>query len=55
MSGASLEERVRQIAAGAAVDRNLEIVHVEVARNGRSLIVRIFIDKPGGVTHGDCA
>ncbi len=55
MSRASLEERVREIAAHAAADRNLELVHLEVARSGRSLIVRIFIDKPGGVTHGDCA
>ncbi len=55
VSRASLEERVREIAAHAAADRNLELVHLEVARSGRSLIVRIFIDKPGGVTHGDCA
>ena len=55
MSAASLEERVREITARAAADRSLELVHVEVARSGRSLTVRVFIDKPGGVTHEDCA
>ena len=55
MSATSLEERVREIAARAASDRNFELVHVEVAKGGRNLTVRVFIDKPGGVTHEDCA
>ena len=55
MEGASIEERVREIVGRVAAERGLELVHTEVARNGRSTVVRIFIDKPGGVTHEDCS
>jgi ribosome maturation factor RimP len=39
----------------AAAERGLEVVHVEFASSGRTTVVRIFIDKPGGVTHDDCS
>jgi ribosome maturation factor RimP len=32
----------------------LEIVEVELKGSGKARILRIFIDKPEGVTHGDC-
>ncbi|MCP9495039.1 MAG: ribosome maturation factor RimP [Pyrinomonadaceae bacterium MAG19_C2-C3] len=53
----SIEARVREVAEGAAGDYGLELVHVEVARSGGrgETIARIFIDKPEGVTHKDCA
>ncbi|MDQ3806395.1 MAG: ribosome maturation factor RimP [Acidobacteriota bacterium] len=51
----SIEGRVREIAERAAADRGLELVHAEVSGGGRSPIVRVFIDKPGGVTHEDCS
>lgn len=51
----SVEGRVREIAEGVAADRGLELVHAEVAGGGRSPVIRIFIDKPGGVTHEDCS
>ena len=53
--GASVEERVREIAARAAEERGLELVHVEFAGGARAPVVRVFIDKPGGVTHEDCS
>ena len=53
--GASVEERVREIAARAAAERGLELVHVEMARTGRLRTLRVFIDRPDGVTHEDCA
>jgi len=53
--GASVEERVREIAARTAAERGLELVHVELARTGRLRTLRVFIDKPGGVTHEDCS
>lgn len=53
--GASVEERVRELAERAAGERGLELVHVEMARTGRLRTLRIFIDKPGGVTHEDCS
>ena len=55
MATASVEERVREVAARVAADRGLELVHVECASSGRTTVVRIFIDKPGGVTHEDCS
>jgi len=52
---ASVEERVRELAARVVADRGLELVHAEIASSGRTLVVRIFIDKPAGVTHQDCS
>lgn len=53
----SIEDRIREVAERAAAERGVELVHVETARgSGRgAVIVRIFIDKPEGVTHADCA
>ena len=50
-----VSERVREIAERVAAENNLELVHVDVAGTERSPAVRIFIDKPGGVTVGDCS
>ena len=55
MSPSSIEERVQAIAEGIAIDRGLELVHAEVAGPDNKPLVRIFIDKPAGVTHQDCA
>ncbi len=43
------------MAERVAVEHGLELVHVEMATVGRLPVARIFIDKPGGVTHADCA
>jgi ribosome maturation factor RimP len=51
----SIEARVREIARRTAEERGLELVHVEFAGGARSPVVRVFIDKPGGVTHSDCS
>jgi ribosome maturation factor RimP len=51
----SIAERVRAIAERVATDHGLELVHAEVAGPEGKPILRIFIDKPGGVTHEDCA
>jgi ribosome maturation factor RimP len=51
----SIEERVRAIAERAAIERGLELVHAEVAGPEGKPILRIYIDKPDGVTHEDCA
>ncbi len=55
MGARSIEERVREIADRVAIDHGLELVHAEVAGPVGKPIVRIFIDKPGGVTHEDCS
>jgi ribosome maturation factor RimP len=55
MGAGSIEERVQAIAERAAIDHGLELVHAEVAGPENKPIVRIYIDKPGGVTHQDCS
>jgi ribosome maturation factor RimP len=55
MGSSSVEERVQAIAERVAIDNGLELVHAEVAGPDNKPIVRVFIDKPNGVTHQDCA
>lgn len=50
----SIEDKVRAIAERVAASEGLEIVEVEWRGGSRAGVLRIFIDKEGGVTHGDC-
>jgi ribosome maturation factor RimP len=49
------EDRVREIADRVASSVGLEVVEIEFRGGGKSRMLRVFIDKPGGVTHEDCA
>jgi ribosome maturation factor RimP len=51
----SVADRVLAIAERVTLDHGLELVHAEVAGPDNKPIVRIFIDKPNGVTHRDCS
>ena len=55
METSDIERRIREIAERVVAEHGLEFVHAEVGVLGRSAAVRIFIDKPGGVTHEDCS
>jgi len=55
MDSGAVVERVCQIAEQAAIDHGVELVHTEVAGPEGHPVVRVFIDKPGGVTHDDCS
>ncbi|MGI8897900.1 MAG: ribosome maturation factor RimP [Pyrinomonadaceae bacterium] len=55
MGARSIEKRVHEIAEKVAIDHGLELVHAEVAGPDNKPIVRIFIDKPEGVTHEHCS
>src|ERR1051325_1256498 len=46
--------KIEEIAKRVAGSEGLELVEVEVKGGGTHRFVRISIDKPGGVTHGDC-
>ncbi len=46
---------VRQVVERVAASSGLEVVEVEMRGTGGNRRLRIFIDKPGGVTHEDCA
>jgi ribosome maturation factor RimP len=55
MEDQSIADRVQEIAERVAIDHGLELVHAEVAGPDNNPIVRVFIDKPQGVTHDDCS
>jgi ribosome maturation factor RimP len=55
VGASSIEERVKAIAERVTTDHGLELVHAEVAGPENKPIVRVFIDKPEGVTHADCS
>jgi ribosome maturation factor RimP len=48
-------EKIRELAEPAAKALKLELVHIEIAGTRSRKIVRIYIDKPGGVSIEDCA
>jgi ribosome maturation factor RimP len=47
--------QVRQIAERVAASQGLELVELEFRGGGKARMLRVYIDKPGGVTHEDCA
>ena len=46
--------KIEEIAHRVAESEGMELVEVEVKGGGVNRFVRISIDKPDGVTHGDC-
>jgi ribosome maturation factor RimP len=50
----TLVDRITEIARRAAAREGIDVWDVELAGSGRARVLRIYIDKPGGVTHADC-
>ena len=50
----AVASKIEEVAQRVAQSEGLELVEVEVKGGGNSRFVRIAIDKPEGVTHGDC-
>jgi ribosome maturation factor RimP len=50
----ALRERIEEIANNVATPRGIEVVEVELLGAGKQRVLRIFIDKPEGVSHADC-
>jgi len=46
--------KLTEIGEHAARNTGVEIVEIQVRGAGKSRLLRVYIDKPGGVTHGDC-
>lgn len=46
--------KVAEIASRVGASEGIEIVEVEILGGGNSRVVRIYIDKPTGVSHADC-
>src|ERR1051325_10153021 len=49
----TVTSKIEEIAQRVAGSEGLELVEVEVKGGGNNRFVRISIDKPDGVTHGD--
>jgi len=49
-----LVNRIAQLGERVAAATGIEIVEVQLRGAGKSRLLRVYIDKSGGVTHGDC-
>lgn len=47
-------DRITALGEQAAAGTSIELVEVQLRGAGRAQLLRVFIDKPEGVTHGDC-
>lgn len=47
-------DKVQAIAERVGASEGIEIVDVQLLGGGAHRMLRLFIDKPAGVTHGDC-
>jgi len=48
-------DQVHAITERVAASLGVEVVELELRGGGKARMLRIFIDKPNGVTHEDCA
>lgn len=48
-------ERVEEIVLPLLSDLGLELVDIEYQREGRGWVLRLYLDKEGGITLDDCA
>lgn len=46
--------RITGIAERVGASEGIEVVEVRLAGAGRGRLLRIYIDRPGGVSHADC-
>jgi ribosome maturation factor RimP len=46
--------KIEEIAERVARSEGIEVVEVELKGGGRNQLLRIYIDKPEGITHADC-
>jgi ribosome maturation factor RimP len=54
MNRTDIVAKIQEIAERVAQPEGLEIVEIELKGAGRHQVLLIVIDKPDGVTHGDC-
>lgn len=54
MPGESLAGKIKDIVSPIIESQHIELVDVEFKREDQNMYLRIFIDKPGGVTIEDC-
>jgi ribosome maturation factor RimP len=49
-----LVDKITELGDRSAIGTDIEIAEVQIRGAGSARLLRIYIDKPGGVTHGDC-
>jgi ribosome maturation factor RimP len=54
LSRDAVVSNIRNIAERVGASAGIEIVELELLGGGKSRLLRIFIDKPEGVSHADC-
>ena len=54
MSRKKIEDIITEIALPITQENNYELVDVEFVKEGANWYLRIYIDKPGGITIDDC-
>lgn len=47
-------DKLTELGERAALGTPIELVEIQLRGAGKSRLLRVYIDKPGGVTHGDC-
>ena len=50
-----VKEKIRQLAEPVVASEGMELIHVECMKMHSRWIVRLFLDKEGGITLDDCA
>jgi ribosome maturation factor RimP len=50
-----LIQRITELGERAALGTGIEIAEIQLRGAGKARLLRVYIDKPGGVTHADCA
>lgn len=50
-----LAPQIRDLIREVVEDEGYELVHVEFASGGSSSVLRVYADRPGGITLSDCA
>lgn len=49
-----LKNQIREIILPLIKDRNFELVDLEIKGKGPTTILKVFVDRPGGITLDDC-
>ncbi len=50
-----VKEKIRQLAEPVVASERMELIHVECIKMHTRWIIRLFLDKEGGITLDDCA
>ncbi len=54
MSGRTIIDRITELVEPILVEKGFELVLLEYRREERDMVLRLFVDKEGGVTLDDC-